>query len=127
MWQNRFLDPSVPTYDRIVCAAVLAAFSCFGEVQPTTLQVDVNNFVLYNYDTFDTAQFGMNPSATNVMMKTYNYHVSIADIVAVGGAPAKGTLLCTHTMFLLNPTAVAGGELLPTPNVPWWTIARWRF
>jgi hypothetical protein len=69
----------------------------------------------------------MNPSATNVMMKTYNYHVSIADIVAVGGAPAKGTLLCTHTMFLLNPTAVAGGELLPTPNVPWWTIARWRF
>jgi hypothetical protein len=101
---NRWTDVAKP----IVCVAVLAAFSCFGEVQPTTLQVDVNNFVLYNYDTFDTGQFGMNPSATNVMMKTYNHHVSIADIVAVGGAPAKGTLLCTHTMFLLSPTAVAG-------------------
>ena len=92
----------------IVCVAVLAAFSCFGQMQPTTVQVDVNNFVLYNYDTFDTGLFGMNPSATNVMMKTYNYHVSIADIIAVGGTPAKGTLLCTHTMFVLSPTAVAG-------------------
>jgi hypothetical protein len=92
----------------IVSLAVLAAWSCFAEVRPTTLQVDVSDFVLYNYDTFDTTQFGTNPSATNVMMKTYNFHVSIADIVAVSGTPAKGTLMCTHTMFVLSPTAVAG-------------------
>jgi hypothetical protein len=41
-------------------------------------------------------------------MKTYNSHISIGDIVAVGGKPAKGTLLCTHTMFVLSPTATVG-------------------
>jgi hypothetical protein len=77
---------------------------------PLEVRVDVNNYVLYNYDTFDTSLFGTNPSTTHVMMKTYNYHISIGDIVAVGGKPAKGTLLCTHTMFVLNPAA-AGGNM----------------
>jgi hypothetical protein len=92
----------------LVLVMVFAASACLAQVKPTTMQVDVNNFVLYNYDTFDTTQFGMNPAATNVMMKTYNYHVSIGDIVAVNGTPAKGTLLCTHTMFVLSPTATVG-------------------
>jgi hypothetical protein len=93
---------------QIVYVVILGSGACLAEVQPTTLQVDVNNFVLYNYDTFDTTQFGVNPNPTNVMMKTYNYHVSIGDIVAFGGAPARGTLLCTHTMFVLSPTATVG-------------------
>jgi hypothetical protein len=75
---------------------------------PLEVQVDVNNFVLYNYDTFDTNLFGTDPSTTHSVMKTYNYHISIGDIVAVGGKPAKGTLLCTHTMFVLSPTATVG-------------------
>src|SRR5437868_9851875 len=96
----------------VICAHVLgivfASPTCRAQVKPTTVKVDVKNFVLYNYDTFDTTQFGMNPSATNVPMKTYNSHISIGDIVAVGGKPAKGTLLCTHTMFVLSPTATVG-------------------
>ena len=75
---------------------------------PLEVRVDVNNYVLYNYDTFDTSQFATNPSSTHAMMKTYNYHISIGDIIAVGGKPAKGTLLCTHTMFVLSPTAAVG-------------------
>jgi hypothetical protein len=75
---------------------------------PLEVRVEVNNYVLYNYDTFDTSQFGTNPSSTHAMMKTYNYHISIGDIIAVGGKPAKGTLLCTHTMFVLSPTATVG-------------------
>ena len=81
----------------------------WAQGSPSTLQVDLSSYVLYNYDTFDTSQFGTNRNATNVMMKTYNYHISIADITAVNGAPAKGALLCTHTMFVLSPTAAAGG------------------
>lgn len=80
----------------IALAVVIFGLPCLAKTPSTTLQVDVNNYVLYNYDTFDTTQFGMNPSATSVPMKTYNYHISIGDIVAVGGKPAKGTLLCTH-------------------------------
>jgi hypothetical protein len=92
----------------IAFGAVICGFSCLAQTPPTTFQVDVNHFVLYNYDTFDTTQFGMNPNPTNVPMKTYNYHISVGDIVAAGGAPAKGTLLCTHTMFVLSPTATPG-------------------
>lgn len=87
---------------------ILAAAACLAQVKPATVQVNVNNFVLYNYDTFDPSQFGTNPAATNVMMKTYNYHISIGDIVTINGEPAKGTLLCTHTMFVLSPAAVVG-------------------
>ena len=92
----------------IAFGAVICGFSCLAQTPPTTLQVDVNNFVLYNYDTFDTIQFGTNPNPTSVPMKTYNNHISIGDIVAVGGTPAKGTLLCTHTMFVLSPNATIG-------------------
>jgi len=95
---------------RIALAAVSAGFPCLAQA-PTSqlLQVDVNDFVLYNYDTFDTSQFGMNPSRTSVMMKTYNFHISIGDITAVSGTPAKGTLLCsTMPMFVLRPS--------PTPS-----------
>jgi uncharacterized protein (TIGR03437 family) len=94
---------------RYILSGILAlAASGLAQTPASNLQVDVGNFVLYNYDTFDTAQFGMNPNATSVKMKTYNYHISIADITAVGGAPARGTLLCTHTMFVLSPTAIVG-------------------
>jgi hypothetical protein len=96
------------TPSTLVLGIVFAASACLAQVKPTTVRVDVHNFVLYNYDTFDTTQFGTNPATTNVMMKTYNYHISIGDIVAVNGAAAKGTLLCTHTMFVLSPTATVG-------------------
>src|ERR1044071_2003663 len=89
-------------------AVAFASSTCMAQVKPTTVQIDVNNFVLYNYDTFDTTQFGMNPAATNVMMKTYNNHVSVGDIIALNGGPAKGTLLCTHVMFVLSPAATVG-------------------
>jgi len=101
--------------NRLICmtrniafAVVICGLPCIAKTPSGTLQVDVNNYVLYNYDTFDTTQFAMNPSTTNVPMKTYNFHISIGDIVAVGGKPAKGTLLCTHTMFVLSPTATVG-------------------
>ena len=97
---NRLINMS----RNIALAVVICGLPCLAK----TLQVDVDNYVLYNYDTFDTMQFGTNPSSTSVPMKTYNYHISIGDIVAVGGKPAKGTLLCTHTMFVLSPTATVG-------------------
>ena len=73
----------------IAFALVICGLPCLAKTQERTVQVDVTNYVLYNYDTFDTTQFGMNPSATNVPMKTYNSHISIGDIVAVGGDPVN--------------------------------------
>src|SRR5438552_3635618 len=90
------------------------AFAAVALAQPpTTLQMDVNNFVLYNYDTFDMNQFGTNGSATNIMMKTYNFHVAIGDITAVSGTAAKGTLLCgTMPMFVLSPNPTPGTQAM---------------
>ena len=97
---------------RILVAVVVFAMAghktSLAQTPVTELRVDVNNYVLYNYDTFDTSQFSTNRNATNVPMKTYNYHIGVGDVTAVGGAQAKGTLFCTHTMFLLNPNAIAG-------------------
>jgi hypothetical protein len=92
----------------IVVSMVICGFPSLAQTPPIKLQVDVENYVLYNYDTFDTTQFGTNPNQTNVPMKTYNYHISIGDIIAVNGTPAKGKVLCTHTMFVLSPTATVG-------------------
>ncbi len=47
---NRLMNMTL----HIAFGAVICGFSCLAQTPPATLQVDVNNFVLYNYDTFDT-------------------------------------------------------------------------
>ncbi len=99
----------------VICVACSAGLAQTPptQLQPTQLRVDVTNFVLYNYDTFDTSQFGTNPRATTVPMKTYNFHVATGDITAVNGALAKGTLLCsTMPMFVLNPNPTPGMQAI---------------
>jgi len=66
--------------NRLICmtrhiafAVVICGLPCLAKTPSGTLQVDVNNYVLYNYDTFDTTQFAMNPSATIVPMKTTTF------------------------------------------------------
>lgn len=97
----------------IALGAVVAGLHCQAQTLPTKLQVDVSNLVLYNYDTFDTSQFGTNPARTSVSMKTYNFHITIGDVVAVGGTPAKGALLCRSVpMFVLRPSPTAGAQAI---------------
>jgi hypothetical protein len=106
---NRWIDVA----RLIALGAVVAVSYCQAQTPPTKLQVDVSNFVLYNYDTFDTSQFGTNPSRTSVAMKTYNFHISVGDIVAVGGTAAKGTLLCRSVpMFVLRPNPTPGTQAI---------------
>jgi hypothetical protein len=97
----------------IALGAVVAVSYCQAQTAPLKFQVDVTNLVLYNYDTFDTSQFGTNPGRTSVSMKTYNFHISIGDVVAVGGTPAKGTLLCRSVpMFVLRPNPTPGTQAI---------------
>ncbi len=96
-----------------VFGVLTMVISGLAQTPASNLQVDVNNFVLYNYDTFDMNQFGTNPNPTNIMMKTYNFHIAIGDITAVGGTPAKGAVLCrTVPMFVLSPTPAHGTQAI---------------
>jgi hypothetical protein len=95
------------------CVATMILPACLAQTPVSQLRIDANNFVLYNYDTFDMSKFGTVSSPTNVMMVTYNFHIAIADITAVNGAPAKGALLCrTMPMFVLSPTPAHGTQAI---------------
>lgn len=98
---------------RIAFVALVCGLPCFAQITSTDLQIDASNVVLYNYDTFDTTQFGANPNATAVPMKTYNFHIRIGDITAVAGAPAKGTLVCRSVpMFVLSTNPAHGTQAM---------------
>src|SRR5215831_12102111 len=98
---------------RLAFVATFILAPCLAQPSVSQLRIDANNFVLYNYDTFDMSKFGTVSSATNIMMVTYNFHIAIADITAVNGTPVKGTLLCrTMPMFVLSPTPAHGTQAM---------------
>ena len=90
---------------RTAVVTVLWALVCcqtgVAQVAPsTTLQVDVENFVVYAYDVTDPSKLATDPSKTTSSLglqqgglRTFTPIIGIADIVAVNGAPAKGTWL----------------------------------
>ena len=70
---------------------------------PTILEIDVENYVQYMEDTSDISKFATDPNATTaVPPRNFLFFLQIADIVAVNGQPAKGTL--TRNSRLLNLT-----------------------
>ena len=78
-------------------AIVLAMLCCrgWGQSAPATiLQVDIENWVEYVYDTPDTAKWATNPDKTPAALpKNFTLQTGIADIVAVNGEPVKGTMV----------------------------------
>lgn len=57
------------------------------------LSVDVENLVEYFEDTTDFSRFATNPNVTvGVPQRSFQVAIGIADIVAVNGQPAKGTM-----------------------------------
>ena len=99
----------------ILVAAMLLFPACrnLGRAQTlprTILEIDVENYVAYNEDTSDPSKFATDPNVTpSVLPRTFGFFVQIADIVAVNGQPAKGTL--TRNSRALNlTTAPAPGQ-----------------
>jgi hypothetical protein len=67
----------------------------YGQVLPSTiLEVDVENWVNYIEDSSDPSKFATDPNVTTaVAPKDFSFRLGIADIVAVNGQAAKGTLI----------------------------------
>ena len=77
-----------------VISLALCSKAVYGQGSSgSILAVDLENFVLYFQDTSDLSKFATdaNPTAAAVPRNFYS-SMQIADIVAVNGQPAKGTV-----------------------------------
>jgi uncharacterized protein (TIGR03437 family) len=94
-------------YVTFAIAALFAALSCrtsWGQSVPATiLQIDIENWVQYVEDTTDLSKFATNANPTPAATPTnFGRAMAIADIVAVNGQPAKGTMTRRQQYFFLN-------------------------
>jgi uncharacterized protein (TIGR03437 family) len=84
-------------------------------VAPTILRIDVENFVQYVEDTSDLSMFATNQGITTINQpRNFHSNVTLADIVAVNGQPAKGTVAFDTRIVLLRPSPTAGAAIADT-------------
>ncbi len=79
-------------------AVLMVAAYCspgYGQVAPPAiLEVDVENWVHYVEDSSDLSKFATDPNVTTpAPSRNFSFRLGIADIVAVNGQAAKGTLI----------------------------------
>jgi hypothetical protein len=113
-----------PHWKTAFAATLCAAFSAPGlaQVAPaTTLQVDVENFVVYTYDVTDSSRFATDQSRTTSSLglqqgglRTFTPFIGIADIIAVNGTAAKGTWLTRGIVLNLQTRALPGQAIADT-------------
>jgi uncharacterized protein (TIGR03437 family) len=110
----------LPLHWKIALATCLcaAAYSHPGLAQvapPTILEIEVANQVQYYEDTANPLTFGIDSNVTTrATLKGFFLTVTIADIVAVNGQPAKGTFTRNVRSVSLTPTANPGQAVSDT-------------
>ena len=100
---------------RMILAATVVCLGTWprgalAQAPAATLQVDFENVLFYNYDTYDYTKFATNPSQTpDLPMRTFAMHIAVGDVVAVNGEAVKGTfLLRSDPMIVLRPNPTPG-------------------
>ena len=90
--------------------ALLLLNAARAQAPAAILQVDLENVLFYNYDTYDYTKFATNPSQMpDLPMKTFAMHIAVGDVVAVNGEAVKGTfLLRSDPMIVLRPNPTPG-------------------
>ena len=100
----------------VLWAAVHSNFAQGQSPQPTTLVIDINNYVEYQDDTPDSSKFATNSKVTpSSPPKNFFVATALADIVAVNGQPARGAFVQRSRAVILSPapgtSAVSWGNL----------------
>jgi hypothetical protein len=103
----------------VVTILLFSACRNFGHAQslpPIVLEIDVENYVQYGEDTPDLSKFATDPNVTTPVQppRNFNFFLQIADIVAVNGQPARGTLTRNSRSFGLTTTPNAGQAIADT-------------
>ena len=84
-------------------------------VAPTILRIDVENFVQYVEDTSDLSMFATNQGITTPNPpRNFHSFINLADIVAVNGQPAKGTVLFDIRIVFIRPSLFPGAAIADT-------------
>jgi uncharacterized protein (TIGR03437 family) len=94
---------------------LLAALACLaaspGQAQfmePVILRVDLENSVQYCGNVADYSRLAADASRTNCSLRTFGRVISLSDVVAVNGKPAKGTFNFSATSTNVRTAPVAG-------------------
>jgi len=83
----------------------------------TILQIDIENWVQYLEDTNDRSLYATNPNVTPASgPRNFASSLGIADIVAVNGAPAKGTMIRTLRNMNLSTAPNPGQGIGDVPR-----------
>ena len=81
------------------------------------LTVDTENLRIYRFDTFDAQRLATDVGPTVPLpLRTFMYVIWLADVVAVNGVPAKGSLAVRGTFLSLAPSPSPGQAIADTPN-----------
>jgi hypothetical protein len=105
-------------WETALATALFAASIQPGVAQappPVILTIDVQNRVRYFQDTSDVSKFATSPAMTpSTASNNFIQTVSIGDIVAVNGQPAKGTMTTLTRTITLRPAPNAGEAMADT-------------
>src|SRR5215831_4777553 len=111
---------------RITAILSIAAAYAVGQVTPppAILEIDVENLVEYDTDISDWGKVASDPGVTHAMLpRNFDSATGIADIVAVNGQPAKGTIAFRASGFLMSAAPKAGGAVADITRVSIRTVA----
>jgi uncharacterized protein (TIGR03437 family) len=111
--------PHMRIVENLAMPALLMTASCaltLGQpAPPTILEIDVENYVQYSEDTSDLSKFATNPNlTTGSPANNFGFFLQIADIVAVNGQPAKGTLTRNSRALNLTTAPTLGQAIADT-------------
>jgi uncharacterized protein (TIGR03437 family) len=108
----------IETFAAVILLTGLLCRPGLGQSAPATfLQVDIENWVEYVYDTADTTKWATNASVTPAALpKNFTNQLGIADIVAVNGQPVKGTMVRDLRNMNLSPAPLPGQGIGDIPR-----------
>src|SRR5689334_6219297 len=87
-----FRNQEVQKMNRFLMLAALAGPALFAQTtqEPVVLTIDVENYVQYRGDIFDLAKIAKDPNPTTGVVSAFLPNITVGDIMAVNGKPAKG-------------------------------------
>lgn len=97
--------------------AGLFANAARSQSEVATLEIDVQNLVIYRHDVFDATRLATAAGPTTPLPNRNFMQITwIADVVAVNGTPAKGTAVASGTFVALNTAPAPGIGIADTIN-----------